>query len=112
MGLADVERAFCVLQYVNPEHLRNWLQRQGSDLQLCGESRWIGTLPLSSVSRIQRADFIAFICRSRAIAEARETCSSLHTSSHGPFLRVNFPLILSVRLWRQRRCCKSCVWPT
>ena len=30
------------------------------------------------------------ICLSRMTADEREGCSSFQTSSHGPFLRVNF----------------------
>src|SRR5438045_4163815 len=44
-----------------------------------------------------------FICRSRAMAEARVMCSSLQTNCHGPFLRVNFPRTLSVLLWEWTR---------
>ncbi len=40
-------------------------------------------------SRIQRADFIDFICRSLRIAEERSPCSSDQTSCQGPFFGAN-----------------------
>ena len=52
-------------------------------------------------------DFQRLISRSRAIADALLWCCSLQTSVQGPFFRVNFPAILSVRLWlatRESRC--------
>ena len=64
----------------------------------------VGTLPLSydfnpsNRIRIERADFHDLISRSRRVALERAGCSSDHTKIHGPFLRVNFPEILSVRL--------------
>ncbi|SRR6266487_3320659 len=64
----------------------------------------VGTLPLSydlnpsNRIRIKRADFHDLISRSRRIALERSGCSSDQPKVHGPFLRVNFPAILSVRL--------------
>jgi hypothetical protein len=64
----------------------------------------VGTLPLSCAldfskrSRIRRADFQFLIWRSRRVALERSGCSSVQAKVHGPFLRVNFPPILSVRL--------------
>ena len=49
------------------------------------------------------ADFQDLISRSRCIAEERSECVSLQTRSQGPFLRVNFPHVLSVRLWLATR---------
>jgi hypothetical protein len=65
----------------------------------------VGTLPLSYTSdrwrrrsRTSLADFQDLISRSRRIALARSGCCSNQTNIHGPFLRVNLPEILSVRL--------------
>jgi|GEM_PF-6231444 len=44
--------------------------------------------PLSSCSRIQRADFMDLICRSRRTAEPREGWASDHRITHGPLARV------------------------
>ena len=46
-----------------------------------------------------RVDFHDLISRSRRVALERSGCSSDHTKNHGPFFRVNFPEILSMRLW-------------
>ena len=65
---------------------------------------WVGTLPLRYSSnpsrrvRIRRADFHALISLSRALAVARVLCGSDHTRDQRPFLRVNLPAVLSVRL--------------
>ena len=64
----------------------------------------VGTPALSYIftfsrrSRISRADFQDLIWRSRRMALERSRCFSDQTKVHGPFLRVNFPPILSVRL--------------
>src|SRR5207247_5104559 len=64
----------------------------------------VGTLPPSYLfnsskrSRIRRADFQRLISRSRRVALERSGCSSVQIKVHGPFFRVNFPLILSIRL--------------
>ena len=115
--VADVEMPGWILKNVNPEH------RSGSrgrirtyDQSVNPDS--VGTLPLSyafvltSRSRIKRADFQFLISRSRRIALERSGCSSDHTKAHGPFFRVNFPLILLVRLWLETRFARLSVWPT
>src|SRR5438128_1368218 len=56
------------------------------------------SLRFSRRSRINRADFQALISRSRRIALERSGHGSDQTRIQGPFLRVNLPEILSVRL--------------
>jgi hypothetical protein len=93
--VADVEMPLWILKDVNPEH----------GIGSRGRIRtYDGTLPLSydfdpsNRSRINRADFQFLISRSRRIALERSGCSSDEAKVQGPFFRVNFPLILSVRL--------------
>ena len=55
--------------------------------------------------------FIALIARSLVMTEEHVRGSLRQTNSHGPFMRVYLPIVLSIRLWESKRAASASVRP-